>query len=459
MTNPIVPRVGPVVLVIDDEPSARTLARTALEQAELTVVEANNGRDALLTFKEVRPDLVLLDVLMPDMDGFTTCTELRKLPGGDRIPILIVTALDDIDAIRRAYEAGATDFITKPTNRLILSHRVRYLLRASQVVHKLAMSEAHLARAQHLAQVGSWEWDIIKNSLYVSKQVCRIFGIPPQEFVGTYEAFLQSIHPGIRAVIQQSLDERVTEGKPYNLDQRIVLLDGSERIVHVQAEATLDKTGTAVSVTGTIHDVTDRKEAEEKIHHLAYYDSLTGLPNRVLFRDRATQALKQAKRQESSVAALFLDLDRFKLINDTLGHTVGDVLLQRVAERLTECVRQSDSVGRQVNAETPPDLARQGGDEFTVLLTNINDVQSTAVVARRILTSLAKPFQLDSQEIFITVSIGIACYPLDAENAETLLQYADTAMYHAKEEGRNNYQFYSQSMNATAHQEVLSRGV
>ncbi len=195
----------------------------------------------------------------------------------------------------------------------------------------------------------------------------------------------------------------------------------------------LDKQGDISGGMTVITDISKRKQAEEIIKHMAYHDTLTGLPNRNLFYDRLIQALKQAKRNHSMFAVLFLDLDRFKVINDSLGHTFGDLLLHSVGERLQKCIREIDTI------------ARQGGDEFTALLIDI-DHEGVTLVANRILDSLSQPFILQDQEITITPSIGISLYPSDGEDVETLIKHADTAMYRAKEQGRNNFQLYIQGM-------------
>jgi diguanylate cyclase (GGDEF)-like protein len=202
-------------------------------------------------------------------------------------------------------------------------------------------------------------------------------------------------------------------------------------------------------MAGIMQDITERKQAEAQIYNLAYFDSLTGLPNRLLFKEHLAHALARSERSGRIAALLFLDLDRFKNINDTLGHSIGDKLLQSVAERLLVCVRKSDVVGREDNSSLDSSVARLGGDEFTVLLTEINNVQDAARVAQRIIKAVSRPFVLDGHEVTVTTSIGISLYPNDGNDIITLVKNADTAMYYAKDLGRNNFQFYTQSMNVS----------
>ena len=205
-------------------------------------------------------------------------------------------------------------------------------------------------------------------------------------------------------------------------------------------------------------EVTQRREAEDRIRYLAYYDGLTGLPNRQLFRDRLQRALNSAKRRSRFVALLFVDLDRFKQVNDTLGHGAGDEMLCEVSERMLRSVRFDDCVVRQGGDESQSEVARLGGDEFTVVITDLSDAQQAATVARRVLEELAEPIPVGGHELYTTASIGIAIYPHDGEDAETLLQHADTAMYHAKGQNRNNFQFYTEAMNASAARRLYIAG-
>ena len=451
-------RRRPLALVVDDEMLLRILVRESLELSGHEVCEAENGAQALEQFSEHRPDIVLMDIMMPGMDGFTTCAKLRELAGGSRVPILIMTGLDDTESIAKAYEHGATDFITKPLNPTILSHRVKYMFRSSQTLDALLKSESRLGLAQRIAKIGNWEWRPDINRFTASSELCRLIGVRPQDFGGTLDTFLHVVHAEDRERVDDALKRILTERKPCDIDHRVMLPNGADFTVQLQAEAVFDDQLKAFTIIGTAQDITDRKQSEREIYRLAYFDSLTGLANRVLFKDRLTQALAHAGRYQSSLAVLFLDLDRFKVINDTLGHNVGDVLLQQVAERLSDSVRHSDSVSRSVDKAESHSLARLGGDEFTVLLTNLRDVQDAGTVARRIVEAIAKPFVIEGREIFVSASVGIAVFPVDGESVDALLKNADSAMYHAKEKGRNNFQFYSNNLNAAANEQLILEG-
>ncbi|QXE90103.1 EAL domain-containing protein [Geomonas subterranea] len=444
-----------LVLVVDDDEMMRDLAVAALEQAGFFVAEAENGVIALEQFRQLQPDIVLLDVMMPEMDGFATCRALRALPAGVDVPVLMMTGLDDTRAIDQAYHAGATDFITKPIHWAILRHRVRYMLRSSKAIRDLRVSEARLNNAHRIAHMGSWEWDVLNDKFHWSHEISNIFGVDPSGFDSSYSAFLNTIHPLDKELFNKAFEDSCSLKRPISLDHQIVLPGGDERCCHTEGEIGTDDTGQVVRISGTIQDITERKRIEEQVRSLAYYDSITGLPNRVFFGELLDRALTFARRYRKKVAVLFLDLDRFKEINDTLGHAVGDQLLREVSERLKHCVRGYDSVwpGGVKGEENP--VARLGGDEFTVIMEDIQDTKGVIAASQRILQLLSDPFLLDGVEICVTTSIGISIYPDDGEDAMTLVKNADTAMYHAKREGRNNAQFFMQALNDAACERLL----
>jgi two-component system CheB/CheR fusion protein len=309
----------------------------------------------------------------------------------------------------------------------------------------LQQSEERLKRAQEISHLGSWELHLADNSLAWSDEVYRIFGFQPQEFEPTYEAFLEAVHPEDRSAVNEAYSGSLRAGRDsYEIEHRVVRKSSGEiRYVHEKCEHIRDDAGGIIRSVGMVHDITERKRAEDRLQehqehllHLAYHDVLTGLPNRLLFREHLGKSLAAAKRTESKVAVLLLDLDRFKNINDSLGHQAGDKVLREVASRLKYWLRQSDTV------------ARLGGDEFGIILNQIEDYNQAATVAGKLLATLPQPIHADAHELAVTGSIGISVFPADAEEEEGLLKFADTAMYRAKEKGRNNFQFFTPDMNA-----------
>jgi len=445
----------PLVLVVEGEPELRKFISGTLEGAGFRFEESDTVGLASALLGQIEPDIILVDLVLPTIGGLETCSILRALPASARVPILIMLNEDEIDVIPQAFERVATDFIMKPLNGGILSHRLRYAIRASKALQALAESESRLEQAQRIAHVGNWEWVLKTGQVTLSHEWYRITGLRLREFGGTHEAFLNLMHPGDRASMAAEMLSAVATHTSLDRECRLCVPNGREITVHLQAEIRRGGEGHIVSLVGTSQDITERKRAEREIHRLAFFDNLTGLANRMLFMDRLNKALAHASRHRSALALMFLDLDRFKVINDTLGHTVGDLLLKSVAARLIESVRLSDSVGRPSESSDTLSLARLGGDEFTILLTDVVRADEVAKVAERISEALAKPMLIEGREVFVTASIGIALYPHDGETEEVLIKNADTAMYHAKDGGRNAYQFYSASMNASAVERLV----
>ncbi|MGI9336340.1 MAG: putative bifunctional diguanylate cyclase/phosphodiesterase [Gammaproteobacteria bacterium] len=447
------------VLVAEDDQAARFLLREALEQAGFFVEEAANGAIAVQRFKEAPPDIVLVDVMMPELDGFETCDQLRREPGGRHVPIVMMTGLDDLESIKHAYEVGATDFITKPFAYEVLTQRVRYMVRAKRTADELRRtatelreSEARLEQAQRIARLGHWEWNIDRNRMRCSREFCTIFGFESDASSMDCEDLITAVHPDDRQFVRDAMQAAIDDGTAYKIEFRIRREDGSERVVTQEAEAVNDEDGNAVRIMGTAQDTTERRRAEEQVRYLAYYDNVTGLPNRTFLREQLRSVLATARRKDEMIGVLFLDLDGFKLVNDTLGHSAGDLLLQNVAQRLGECVREGDQITRLDSEDfeeeepwlDPNVVARLGGDEFVILLTNITRSEEAGAVAVRIANSLARPFELDGEKVYISTSVGISLYPQDGTDEDTLLKHADAAMYEAKGRGRGGHQFYAE---------------
>ena len=443
------------ILVVDDDAGGRRLTRATLAKAGFEVVEAGDGQQALQQLDAGLPDLVLMDVSMPVMDGFAACAELRRRPGGKRVPVVMMTGLDDVPSIERAFEVGATDFITKPINWAVLPHRVRYMLRASAAINELNQNQRRLSNAQRIGEMGDWEWDVRADRIAPSEEAWRIFGHDSPPATPTLAVFFGRVHREDADPLRCACEHALAGGHSFAIDHRIVLADGELRHVRQQVEVIeRHADGRAARLAGAVHDITRHKVAEEQIRRLAYYDPLTGLPNRLLFTEQLQKALAQAERHGRRIAVMFVDLDNFKRVNDTLGHKVGDELLRVASARLAGSLRAHDSMSRSGH-EIAHTIARLGGDEFIVLLTDLQRPADASAIARRLVNTLAQAVTVQGTEIFVGGSVGVALYPEDGGDIDSLMKNADTAMYRAKEAGRGGFQFYDASMNARAFDRLV----
>jgi diguanylate cyclase (GGDEF)-like protein len=432
-------RLGNEVLVIDDDPAVRHSIREVLAREGLHVVEAATGEEGIARFRMHRPDVVMLDLLMPGMDGFHACETIRAIEGAAVVPILVMTGLDDYGAVDRAYEAGATDFIAKPLHWPVLSHRIRFLIRTGMQVRELQRSEAR--NRALLEAVPDTLLALSRTGTFTSFKP-GLAGGPGGEIGQKLSATLP---PEVTRAALDAVDRALAGNRVESIDYRMPL---GEQMHHY--EARIVPSGTE-EVIALVRDVTPQKRHEERIARLAYYDGLTGLPNRFLFHDRLAAAIARAERDGTHLAVLFVDLDRFKAINDSLGHKAGDELLQIASARLGECLRASDAVARPVEeGEDGHLVSRWAGDEFTVLLPALESAQEAGKVAARVIERFSAPFEVDGRSLFVTTSVGVALYPENGRDPATLLRSADSAMYTAKSEGRNTFRFYSRSMSEAA---------
>ncbi len=542
---------GALVLVIEDDEAARLTTGITLERAGYRVLEASDCATARRLFAETKPDIVLLDVLLPDGDGFSLCRELLAQPNGLDLPIAMVTGLDDIGSIHQAFESGATDFITKPVSWGTLPYRIQFILRAKQALKDASISEGktrallagipdiilRINRDGHVIdmQVGAYanemdEWVLhdpatgeghLPVPVYriLAPHIRRVFAgngeqlvefdwSQPGKKLRTWEARVilreqDEVVMVIRDITQRKQQEaelrlwaKVFEGSNEAIlitdaNLRIVLVNKTyekitgfseeevlgvdtvkvgtklhshsffRNLVHVLKERghwdgeltnqrksgekfptwysisqVLNADGEPENYIAIFSDISERKKSRERIDFLAHHDSLTELPNRALLNDRLEMAINTAKRRGEKVGILFIDLDRFKNINDSLGHAAGDQILRQTAARLSASVRTDDTV------------ARLGGDEFVVLLPRVRNERSMAEVAMKLREELLVPYVLEEMPLHLSPSIGIAVYPDDGEDPSELIKNADAAMYLAKEKGRNNYQFYTPVLNA-----------
>ena len=420
------------ILVVDDDPAFRLVTVTSLREAGFEVFEATNGVGALASIDEHPPDLILLDALMEDIDGFEICRRLQQNPVTRRIPVLMVTGLEDTESVHRAFQAGAAGFITKPVNYPVLIHRVRFQLRVAREAEELRESREQLAMAQQLARLGHWRWEPAQDRFEISEQLARICELETGDQEISLEAYLQLLEPEDREQLRFNIRNALEKGVTKPLDYRITTASGKTLFMH--QELTLPKPGILLA---TVQDVTRQYESEQKIRKLAYSDELTGLASRSYFLRHLEDTIAIAGRHQEKFSLLYLDLDSFKDINDTLGHDVGDELLKVVAQRLSKVLRKTDFA------------ARLGGDEFCILVDNVS-IGYAAEIASRCLEEVNKPIQLGPQTFNPRISIGIANFPGDGRDAHTLLKAADSAMYAAKQEGKHRYAFYQPELTIRA---------
>ena len=436
----------PLALIVDDDPSMRLYMTASLKKAGFQVVEAEDGQTALDRFAVEKPDLILLDLVMPGMDGFETCTAIRRLPGGRYVQILMVTGLDDNASIERAFDAGANDFVSKPINWTVLGYKGKYLLRSGRAFKELDHNRSRLAKTQELARLGNWQFELSTRRFNCSSKACRLLGLGSLART-RFDDFLSPIVANERAAVKACIDHAVEHAQNLAVNYPVILPDGTQKHILNQAEILFNENGRAELLLGVVQDVTPLKRAEEEIRLLAFYDNLTGLANRALFLDRLEKTIAGARRDGRKFALLFLDLDQFKLINDSLGHHVGDLLLKQVAARLKRNLRSTDTVAMLGVERGETVVARLGGDEFTVLLPDIDKPEAAAKIAARLISEIADTYHLEDHDVSMTTSIGISIYPQDGGEPGILLKNADSAMYHAKNKGRNSYQFYEASLN------------
>ena len=452
----------PRLLLVDDEPRLLASLYELLRDKDYHLVTATCGSEALAQLSKLKFDLILLDLRLPDMSGHEIMDFINaKGIDGD---VIVMSGDVGIEAAIGALKRGAYDYLRKPYSREELLKTVENALQK----RKLAVENQRIAtKLENSEKMYRYLVDSSPDIIYtlnhegkftfMNDRAQQLLGYTRDELIGKHYSVV--VHDEDQERARYAFNERrVDERASRNVELRLKCAPhaggGVERTFNnTLMTISLNAIGMHVpdaeikkheffGTYGVARDITDRKRAEEVISYQAYHDILTDLPNRMLFKDRLGLAVIQAKRKLTELAVMFIDLDRFKLVNDTLGHVKGDELLQQAAMRLKECLRRGDT------------LARQGGDEFTIVLPELRDRADAKHIADKFLECLQKPFDLDGHEVHISASIGIAIYPSDGETIDELLRHADIAMYQVKALGKNGHSFYHNSMLDVSHQKI-----
>jgi diguanylate cyclase (GGDEF)-like protein/PAS domain S-box-containing protein len=405
----------------------------------------NQSIERVVGYSTERLQTLTMSELVVPAERELARTALRNLIG-EGVPISIDIQVCHADNQAVPYHLKARRVDT-PSGQYILII-ARDISERQRAERDIRQAKARLDLAMTSSGVALWDWDIAANTVYLNEGFAHLLKVEQLALTRPAEEVASWTHPDDQARFRRALDsaKREPDGQ-FDCEYRLVRANGD--IVWVLSRGRVterDAEGQALRLLGTSMNITQRKAAEERVEYLATRDALTGLPNRVLLADRLEQGIVQAARNSGCLAFMFIDLDRFKTINDSLGHAVGDELLKRVANRMQACIRASDTV------------ARLGGDEFAIILSELEDGDEAGVksVAEKIVAALAMPMQIDNHALNTSCSIGISLYPRDGRDSDTLMRSADVAMYHAKEKGRNNYQFFSADMNARAQERLAT---
>ena len=445
--------------MLSDKPENSRSGLAALSAEVATLVE--HMRDGVaycrMLFEDGQPGDFIFLYTNPAFEILTGLADVAGKRVTEVVPGLCVSDPLAIEVLGRVacggpaetFESGAfgvllavTVYPIKPDHVVAVFDAITGRKQAKPAEQALLQATERLALAQRAAGAGVWDWDIPTGTLTWSNELAQLFGLNPAAAVATFDAWRSVVHPEDRQQAEEVIMASIRDHVPLFNEYRIILPDGTVRWIDAFGDTTYDADGTPQRMIGICIDASERKKAEAKIEFLAHHDHLTQLPNRFVALERLKMAMAYADRAHENVALLFLDLDRFKAINDTLGHTIGDLLLVEVARRLQACLRETDTV------------SRQGGDEFLIILTHIQDLDAVTGSAAKLVAALAEPYEIEGHLLAVTTSVGIAIYPNDARNAATLMQQADTAMYHAKGRGGNDFTFFSEQMNeavALAH--------
>src|ERR1700694_4273332 len=428
------------LLLIDENPAHAEAFREALLNAKDGPFHCEWVQTLSQSMERLREKTiwaVFASLSLPDSQGLDTID--RLLQAAPSVPILVMGGAQDEDLSTEALRRGAKDYLLNGhIGTYSFGRAIRNMAERKTAEEVLFIEKERASVTLNSIGDAVLSTDILGNFTYLNVVAEKFTGWTSAEALGRPLGEVFHIVDGVtRKPCTNPMGFAIQENKTVKLTPNCILIrrDGSETSIEDSAAPIHDRSGSITGAVIVFHDVTESRHMTEEMSHLAQHDILTDLPNRLLLKDRINQAIAAARRNNSKVAVLFMDLDGFKDINDTLGHAIGDSVLQSVAKRLVSCVRSSDTV------------SRQGGDEFVVLLSEIKQPSDAGITARKILAALTASHRFDQHDVKLTASIGVSTYPDDGHDAENLLKNADTAMYEGKKRGHNNYQFFNQDIN------------
>lgn len=410
----------PTLLIVEDDASTRMLVKSVFGKQGFRVIEARNGAEGVEAFESADPDVVLMDVMMPVMDGFEACRRIRALDREEGTPVIMLTGAEDIEAISEAFEAGATDFMTKPISWPLLSQRIRFAIRSGQLMREARQNRLRESAAQRIAQLGFWTWDPVTQCFEWPRDIDGLVGCPADS-IDSLAKLVDNTHADDRGRLRRAFEATGSADVRIEVELRLQW-EGAERIVRLIGERGVE--GKDMDrVFGAVQNITDTRRAEALVDYLAFHDELTGLGNRRLFSQAISSHTGSRRGVERPTMLVgWIDLTRFHRYNDALGEGVGDALLKQVAQRLRVLLGDGE-------------VARVGGDEFAVLIHAPNATEATHRF-EQLLDSLDHPFRLKLDDTYLSFSAGLSLFPDQSTDAPELLALAQEAQRRARSQGR-----------------------
>lgn len=429
----------PVVLIADDDSVIRSMFRKVLEQKNCIVIEAVNGVEAVDQFRTRQLDMVFLDVLMPLKNGIDVCAEIRNMELEYSTPLFLLIAHDDMQSISMGKNVAATDFITKPINWSLFSERLDYLLATMELQKNNCGQHSNTQKLLEMAGVSEWRWNLSNDRLTLNRRALDLLDVKQQVIKGI-DSFLDLFPDSDRERLQEFFNRAKQQAQSFEVEQKLIHPSKKECFIRILGQVAVDESGVPQAINGIIQDITSIRRDEDMILHQAYYDSSTDLPNLLSLKERLAHALEVAEQTQSQVAVILLGIDRFQIINASLGHEKANQLWVEFAGFLRQCLHQGDT------------LARISENDFVILLEGVRDVDQVQKYLQNIRVSLmSAPLSLSGEQLHVSLSMGVAIYPEDDITPDTLLKSANQALRKARARGGDQECIFSRDISQRLH--------